>query len=302
MSIIPPYLKPGDTIGITCPAGYMCRPDIQPAMDLLQSWGYRVRVGNTIDAQDYTFAGSDDQRAADLQDMLDDDGINAILFGRGGYGTVRIIDRINFNRFYLKPKWLVGYSDITVLHSHIQTQMHIPTLHAEMCIDLLYGTLDQSALSLQRALTGEKLSYQFAPHPLNRIGQSIGLLVGGNLSLLVSVTGSASELGTYGKILFIEDVDEYLYNIDRMMYTLARAAKLDHLSGLVVGGFTRTKEDETIPFGQTPEEIIADKLKSSGYPVCFGFPAGHQPDNYALKLGMPYRLSAGMDKCTLEEI
>lgn len=301
MPIIPPYLQPGDTLGITCPAGYMCRPDFQPAMDALQSWGYQVKLGNTIDAQAGTFAGTDELRAADLQNMLDDDQVNAILFGRGGYGTVRIIDRINFNRFYLKPKWLVGYSDITVLHSHIHTQMHIPTMHAEMCIDLEYGTTDVSALSVRRALSGEKLSYDINPDALNRTGSSIGLLVGGNLSLLASVTGSASDLETYGKILFIEDVDEYLYNIDRMMYTLKRSGKLAHLAGLVVGGFTRTKDDLP-PFGQTPAEIIYDKVKEYGFPLCFGFPAGHETENYTLKLGMVHRLTVGPDLCNLEEL
>jgi muramoyltetrapeptide carboxypeptidase len=300
---IPPYLKTGDTIGITCPAGFMCRPDIQPAVDALQRWGYEVRVGFSVDAQDHTFAGTDDMRAADLQQMLDDDGIRAILFARGGYGTVRIIDRINFNRFYLKPKWLIGYSDITVLHCHIHTQMHIPTVHAEMCIDLKYGTSDASAITVQKALCGDLLSYKFGTDSLNRQGASAGLLVGGNLSLVVSVNGSASDLDTYGKILFLEDVDEYLYNIDRMMYTLKRSGKLSHLAGLVIGGFTRTKDEpDDVPYGHTPYQIIAEAVKEYDYPVCFGFPAGHETENYALRLGMPHRLVSATSSCILEEV
>src|SRR5690348_16352509 len=158
-TIIPPALQPGDTVGITCPAGYFCLDDVQPAVDALQRWGYRVKLGRTIDGQYYTYSGTDTQRIADLQDMLDDPGIKTILFGRGGYGCIRIIDRINFNRFYLKPKWLCGYSDITVIHSFVHTQLHIPTLHSEMCIDLKYGTTDRSAESIRRALRGDKLDY-----------------------------------------------------------------------------------------------------------------------------------------------
>ncbi|HUX84619.1 MAG TPA: LD-carboxypeptidase [Chitinophagaceae bacterium] len=303
MSPIPPFLKTGDTVGITCPAGYMCLPDIQPAVDALIRWGYQVRIGKTIDAQDNTFAGDDALRASDLQDLLDDDQVRAILFARGGYGTVRIIDRVNFNRFYLRPKWLIGYSDITVLHCHVQTQMHIPTVHAEMCIDLKYSTTDLSAITVQQALCGDPLSYSFPAHPLNRPGSSAGLLVGGNLSLVVSVTGSASELETYGKILFLEDVDEYLYNIDRMMYTLKRSGKLAHLSGLVVGGMTRTREDPNdVPFGHEPYDIILDTVREYDYPVCFGFPAGHEAENYALRLGLPYRLTVAAVSCGLAEI
>ncbi len=302
-TIIPRYLQPGDTIGITCPAGYFCLDDVQPAKAALELWGYRVKLGKTVDGQYYTFSGTDEERAADLQDMLDDPEIKTILFGRGGYGCIRIIDRINFNQFYLQPKWLCGYSDITVIHSFVQAQLHIPTLHCEMCIDLKYGTEDESAMSIQRAFRGDKLNYAVDPDELDREGSGEGLLVGGNLSLLVAQAGSDSDIDTYGKILFIEDVHEYLYQIDSMMWTLKRAGKLAFLAGLVVGGMTRIQRDITDPpFGQTAYEIILDKVKEYDYPVCFGFPAGHQFNNFAIRLGMIHRLKVTKKGNTLEEI
>lgn len=302
-TIIPPYLHPGDTIGITCPAGAFCMDDAKPAMDALRLWGYRVKPGRTIDGQYYQYSGTDEERAADLQDMIDDPEIKAILFGRGGYGTIRIIDRINFNGFYLQPKWLCGYSDITVIHSYVQSQMHIPTLHCEMCIDLKYGTTDASAMTIQQAFKGDQLTYPVVAHPMNRNGETSGIMVGGNLSLLAAMAASCSDLDTDGKILFLEDVHEYPYHIDSMMWTLKRAGKLSRLAGLVVGGFTRLKKDtEDIPFGQTAYEIIKDKVKEYHYPVCFGFPAGHQFDNYALRLGMLHHLKIDNSGSLLEDV
>jgi muramoyltetrapeptide carboxypeptidase len=234
--------------------------------------------------------------------MLDDPEVRTILFGRGGYGCIRIIDRIDFNRFYLRPKWLCGYSDITVIHSFVHTQLHIPTLHSEMCIDLKYGTTDRSAESIRKAFRGDKLDYDVEGHPLNREGEAEGLLVGGNLSLLTIMTGSCSDLDTDGKILFIEDVHEYPYQIDGMLWTLKRARKLAFLAGLVVGGFTRMKQDPgDPPFGETAYEIILDKVQEYDYPVCFGFPAGHEFDNFALRLGMPHHLSVDRRHCRLKE-
>lgn len=302
VSIIPPPLKPGDLIGITCPAGYFCLDDVQPAVAALQRWGYQVKLGKTIDGQYFQYAGTDEERAADLQDMLDDPEISAILFGRGGYGVIRIIDRLNFNQFYKRPKWLCGYSDITVLHCHVHMQFHIPTLHCEMCIDLKYGTEDRSAETIREALHGDRLKYHVPAHPFNRKGHAKGLLVGGNLSLIAALTGSASGLETDGKILFIEDVHEELYHIDSMMWTLKRSGRLAFLAGLVVGGFTKIKEEDDIPFGQSAYEIILDKVKEYKYPVCFGFPAGHEYDNFALKLGLPYHLRIHEHEAVLKEI
>lgn len=290
-TLIPPYLRPGDLVGITCPAGYLCLEDTQNAVEALEKWGYRVKLGKTVGAQYYGYSGTDAERAADFQDMLDDPQIKAILFGRGGYGTVRIIDSLDFNRFYRDPKWLCGYSDITVVHSFVQSQLHIPTLHCEMCIDLKYGNADASADTIRRALRGDKLSYSVDVHPMNRLGSCEGLLVGGNLSLLAAMIGSSSDIDMDGKILFIEDVHEYLYRLDEMLWTLGRAGKLDRLAGLVVGGFTRLKYDpEDPPFGQEIDEIIFDQVRAARFPVCFGFPAGHQFDNFSLRLGMPHRL------------
>ncbi|MGH2613164.1 MAG: S66 peptidase family protein [Rhabdochlamydiaceae bacterium] len=301
-TIIPPYLQPGDTIGITCPAGYFCLDDMQPAKATLELWGYNVKLGKTIDGQYYTYSGTDEERAADLQDMLDDLEIKTILFGRGGYGCIRIIDKINFNQFYLHPKWLCGYSDITVIHSFVQSQLHIPTLHCEMCIDLKYSTTDESAMTIQQAFRGDKLIYAVNPNQNNRKGSGKGLLIGGNLSLLVAQVGSDSDLDMDGKILFIEDVHEYLYQIDSMMWTLKRAGKLAFLAGLVVGGMTRIQRDiNDPPFGQSAYEIISDKVKEYDYPVCFGFPAGHQFNNFAIRLGMIHQLSVNDNQAILEE-
>ena len=296
--IVPPYLQAGDTIGITCPAGYFCLDDVQPAKAALERWGYRVKLGATIDSQYYQYAGTDEDRAADLQVMLDDPTINLILFGRGGYGTIRIIDRIDWSGFQHHPKWLCGYSDITVIHSFVHTQLAIPTLHCEMCIDLKYGTRDRSAATIQQAFRGSPLIYTAAPHTFNRFGEQEGLLIGGNLSLLAEMVGSDSDLDTDGKILFLEDVHEYLYKIDSMMWTLKRAGKLARLKGLVIGGFTRMHEDD-IPFGQSAYGIIYEKIKDYDYPVCFGFPAGHQYDNFALRLGTLHAFKVGQNGASL---
>lgn len=292
MFTIPPFLQPGDTIGIVCPAGYMAREKAQTCIETLQEWGYRVRVGVTLggESTDY-FSGTDDQRLADLQAMLDDSTIRAILCGRGGYGLSRIIDRIDLTHFKKAPKWLIGFSDITILHAHLFTNYKIASLHAPMAGAFNEGgAVSDGVLSLRRALAGERAAYNCAPHPFNRFGQATGLLVGGNLSLLAHDTGTPSNIDTKGCILFLEDVGEYLYNIDRMLHQLKRSDKLGHLAGLVVGGFTELK-DTTRPFGATVEAIIRDVVASYGYPVCFGFPVSHGRDNVALKIGVEHTLS-----------
>lgn len=299
-SQIPPYLKPGGTVGITCPAGYFCLDDVRPAVEAIERWGYKVKLGKTIGDQYYQYAGTDEERAADLQDMLDDRDIDLILFGRGGYGTIRIIDQIDFTTFAKHPKWLCGYSDITVIHSFVHTQLNIPTMHCEMCIDLKYGTRDRSAATIQQSFRGDPLIYSAAPHTLNRFGQCEGVLVGGNLSLLSEMACSDSDLNTDGKILFLEDVHEYIYKIDSMMWTLKRSGKLSKLKGLVIGGFTRLKEED-IPFGQTAYELIYDKVKEFDYPVCFGFPAGHQYDNFTLRLGLLHQFKVGRTGALLRD-
>ncbi len=232
----------------------------------------------------------DDARLADLQDMLDDTGIDAILMGRGGYGVSRIIDMLDFTAFLKKPKWICGFSDITVLHQHIHAQYQVPTLHSPMCGAFKPETVNTDHIkNFYAALIGESLRYHTSPAQYNRTGMAEGILTGGNLAMLAHLTGSASEVNTDGKILFIEDIGEHLYNIDRLLLNLKRAGRLDHLKGLVVGSFTDLQDTER-PFGQTIEEIIWDKVKEYNYPVCFNFPCGHQDINYTLTLGMTHKL------------
>ena len=259
------------------------------AIALLESWGLEVVLGETVTASYHQFAGDDALRARDMQRFLDDDGIKAIFAARGGYGTIRIIDHLDFTHFAQNPKWLVGFSDITALHAHIWANYDIQSIHGQMPVTIP----DASATSLKtlkNALFGDAVNYDLNTHPDNREGNAEGILVGGNLSLLVAMLGSVSDYIYDGKILFIEDVGEYLYAIDRMLRTLKRAGKLSHLAGLIVGGFTETKDND-IPFGQTVEQIVMEVVKDYDYPVCFGFPAGHMPDNRALILGRKLNLS-----------
>jgi muramoyltetrapeptide carboxypeptidase len=298
--LLPPYLRPGDTIAIICPAGYMPPERAQTCIDTLQRWGYRVRIGRTLggDSNNY-FSGSDGERLADLQQMLDNPDVKAILCGRGGYGLTRIIDRIDFAHFRAKPKWIIGYSDITLLHAHIESNFGIATLHAPMAAAFNDGGAEgPDVQSLRMALEGKDLSYSCDPHPFNRPGQVSAPVTGGNLALLAHIAGTASAAPTAGKILFIEDVGEYLYNIDRMFRQLQRGGRLDRLAGLMVGSFTDRK-DTVRPFGATAEEIIRDVIRDYDYPVCFGFPVGHGDRNVALRTGVPHRLSVNEESVSL---
>ncbi|MDB5131373.1 MAG: LD-carboxypeptidase [Mucilaginibacter sp.] len=288
LGLLPPYLKRGDKIAITCPAKKLPNP-MTDAISLLQSWGLEVVLGETVNASYHQFAGDDDLRAKDMQRFIDDDSIKAIIAARGGYGTIRMIDRVDFSRFARHPKWLVGFSDITLLHTHLFTMYGTQTIHGQMPVNIPDASA-RSLDTLRKALFGEEVSYRFNSHALNRSGQSKGVLIGGNLSLLIAASGSVSDLDYSGKILFMEDVGEYLYSIDRMVRTLKRAGKLERLAGLIVGGFTDVKDND-IPFGQTVPEIIMEAVKEYNYPVCFDFPAGHIPDNCSLVLGKVVSLS-----------
>lgn len=302
MNRIPPYLKKGDTIGITCPAGYMAAEKAATCIETLQQWGFQVMVGKTLgsDSANY-FSGTDEDRRDELQAMLDDDGIKAILCGRGGYGLGRIIDDLDFSKFRKHPKWIIGFSDITVLHAHIHTQYRIATLHAPMAAAFNDGGYENEYVqSLYKAITGKPAKYQTAVHPFNRNGEATGQLIGGNLALLAHLCGTPSDIKTKGKILFIEDTGEYIYSTDRMLYQLRRSGKLDQLAGLIIGGFSDMKDTER-PFGQTVEEAIRDMIAEYDYPVCFGFPVSHNKENYALKSGATYTLKAGKQKVTLAE-
>lgn len=293
----PPYLKKGDKIAITCPAKKLPTP-MTDAIALLQSWGLEVVLGATVSASFHQFAGNDHQRAADMQRFINDDSIRAIIAARGGYGTMRMIDKVDFSRFAHNPKWLIGFSDITVLHAHLFTRYGAQTIHGQMPVNIPDAS-KQSLSSLMQALFGEELSYDFTTHNANRPGQAEGLLTGGNLSLLVAIAGSVSEPDYSGRVLFIEDVGEYLYAVDRMLRMLYRAGKLKNLAGLIVGGFTDIKDND-IPFGQTVPQIIMEIVKDYDYPVCFDFPAGHIPDNNSLILGRKVNLTVNEQQATVK--
>lgn len=299
---IPPYLQKGDTIGIVCPAGFMMAEKAQTCVDTLRQWGYQVKLGKTVggDSQTY-FSGTDEERLNDFQQMLDDDEVKAVLCGRGGYGMGRIIDKIDFKKFKKQPKWVIGYSDITVLHSHLYSNYYISSLHSPMAGAFNEeGYKNEFVLSLKNALEGKKIKYSCPAHEFNKKGEAVGELVGGNLALLSHLVGTGSDLKTRGRILFIEDVGEQLYNIDRMMHQLKRSGKLAKLAGLIVGGFTDTQNTER-PFGKTAYEIINELISEYNYPVCFDFPVSHSDRNYALKMGVGYKLKVTKSKVTLEE-
>jgi len=283
-----PYLKKGDKVAITCPAKKLPIPMID-AVDLLTGWGLEVVLGDTVTASYHQFAGNDERRAKDMQRFIDDDSFKAIIAARGGYGTIRMVDMVNFSRLQTNPKWLVGFSDITLLHSHIISNYNLPCIHGQMPLNIP----DASAYSLEtlrKALFGEELAYKIDANTLNRKGDNSGVLIGGNLSLLIAVSGSVSDMDYNNKILFLEDVGEYLYSIDRMLRNLKRAGKLKNLAGLIIGGFTDMKDND-IPFGQTIPQIIMDVVAEYNYPVCFDFPAGHVANNCSLVLGKKINLS-----------
>lgn len=280
--IMPDYLKKGDTVGILATARKIDLATLQPGIKLLESWGLKVVIGKSIGKEENQLAGPDWQRATDFQEMLDNPNIKAIWAAKGGYGTVRIVDRINFENFKKKPKWIIGFSDVTVMHSHINN-MDIGTLHAIMAISAKTAT-PEAIESFRKALFGEKLEYHIPHHAFNKNGKATGELVGGNLSVLYSIQGSESAVDMKGKILFLEDLDEYLYHIDRMMMNLKRNGSLKGLKGIIIGGMT-SMNDNDIPWGYDSFEIIQDIVKDLNIPVAYNFPAGHIKDNRALILG-----------------
>lgn len=298
---MPPYLKAGDNIGITCPASPIPTDELQLCKESINRWGFNVIYGHTVGKQWQRFGGTDEERAMDFQQMLDDEYINAILFGRGGYGVMRIMDRINWDKYVKKPKWLVGFSDITAIHCHMQSLYNIPTIHAGMG-GSFKEVDDETVISLKNALINTKQEYKIPGYRLNRSGKTSGKLVGGNLSLITAMQGSKSALQTGGKILFIEDVSEYKYTIDRMMINLKRSGMLDNLAGLIFGAFTGMKTDTEEEFSLSIEEILYDKIKEYEYPVCFRFPAGHQKRNLAFKLGCRYELTVSKEYSLLNEV
>lgn len=259
------------------------------AIALLESWGLEVVLGDTVNASFHQFAGDDNFRATDMQRLIDDDSIKAIIAARGGYGTIRMIDKVNFDRLKENPKWIIGFSDITLFHTHLYANYGLQTIHGQMPVNIPDAS-SKSLQSLKNALFGDEVSYHYQPHGQQINGEAKGIMVGGNLSLLIASLNSVSDFSYDGKILFIEDVGEYLYAVDRMIRTLNRAGKLKNLAGLIVGGFTEIKDND-IPFGQTVTEIVLNVVKDYGYPVCFDFPAGHVPDNRALIHGRQLSMS-----------
>ena len=297
--ITPPYLQAGDKIAVVATARKVSPSEMDVAISTLRSWGLQVVTGPHLFGLNDQYSGTDDERASDLQMMLDDKEIKAIVCARGGYGTVRIIDQLNFSAFEQHPKWIIGYSDITVLHSHIQTQFGIETLHAIMPVNFQDEGTQAAVESLRKALFGDVLEYNIAPHPMNTEGNTSGILTGGNLSILYSLTGTPSDIHTEDKILFIEDVDEYLYHVDRMMINLKRNGKLTGINGLIVGGLTKMN-DNTVPFGKQAELIISEYTQEAGMPVCFNFPAGHIADNRALIMGREVKLNIDKNGVSLQ--
>jgi len=306
--IIPPYLKQGDIIGICCPAGFITAEDIQPALQKLAEWGFNAKIGNTIGKKDFTYGGTDEERLNDLQQMLDDKTISAILFARGGYGGVRIIDKLDFKKYKRTPKWIIGFSDATIFHSHINQNYRIASIHSKMCNSFPNDWSKAEPLqketieSINQCLKGEKMKYFFPPNEKNKTGLATGELVGGNLKTLESLAGSESDINTKDKILFVEDTGEYLYSIDRMFWNLKRSGKLDKLKGLIIGGFKIKADDAGEPFGKTLEEIVLEKVREYDYPVCFDFPVGHQKNNFALKCGVQHSLGVHLNECRLSEV
>ena len=295
----PPFLKPGSKIRIVSPAGKVDKKYVLPAVQWLGKQGYEVELGKHVFSRHYQFAGTDEQRLEDLQIALNDPETGAIICSRGGYGSVRIIDRLNFGGCTSNPKWLIGFSDVTILHSCFH-KLEVATIHGAMpryFFDVK-GAPNENLESLMNLLTGVKPDYIFPSEKKNRKGKAIGQLVGGNLSIISSLQGTRYELDTDGKILFLEDIDEFLYHADRLMHQLKLAGKLDNLAGLVLGSFTEMKDNES-PFGKTIHEIIMESVEEFDYPVCYGFPAGHDKKNLALVFGLDWELTVSQKHSTL---
>lgn len=292
MSLAPPYLSKGDCIVIVASARKISREELKPTINILRRWGLKVELGPNVFKEHNQFSGTDEERKQDLQWALDHPHAKAIMIARGGYGILRIIDDLDFTQFVKRPKWLVGYSDVTVLHCHIQS-LDICSLHATMPINFLKH--EKATLSIKKLLFNQKQEYKIEPHELNREGLAEAEVVGGNLSLLYALAGSPSELDYRNKILFIEDLDEFLYHVDRMMLQLKRSRKLEQLAGLIVGGMSDMK-DNSISFGKSAEEIIMEAVSDYSFPVCFNFPAGHIDENMAFYLGRRARLKVEKNK------
>lgn len=291
-----PFLKKGDTIAITCPSGFIAKETILKAKENLENWGYHVVIGNTVGESDNYFSAPDDVKVADLQAFLDDEHISAIIMGRGGYGMSRIIDQLDFSKFILNPKWICGFSDITVIHSHLQSNFGIASIHSPMCGSFTKELMKKDFMKcFKNMLRGQALQYPIHPNPNNVTGHAKGILIGGNLAMLAHLSGSVSAPNAHGKILFIEDIGEHLYNIDRMLYNLKRSGVFDRLIGVICGGFTDL-QDTTRPFGQDIYQILSAHFNHLGIPVVYDFPSGHIEENYPIMLGGIYEMNVGTEE------
>jgi muramoyltetrapeptide carboxypeptidase len=304
---IPPFLSEGDLIGITSPAGAITHKEIEPALAVLHDWGFRTRIGTSIGKKDFTRGGTDEERRSDLQNMLDDREVKAILCARGGYGSLRIVDSLKWEGFLEAPKWVIGFSDITVLHGHIHNNCKVASIHSKMINSFpddwskAEPIQVETILSIRDLLCGKKMSYRVAPHASNKTGSAEGILVGGNLKTIESLAGTASDINTDGKILFLEDTGEYLYSIDRMFWNLKRTGKLQNLKGLIIGGFKVRADDAGDEFGKTVQQIVLEKITDRKYPVCFAFPVGHQRANFALACGVNHKLNVQQHEVSLTQ-
>ncbi len=300
--IQPPYLKAGDTVAIVAPSGILKNREreVQQAVDLLKSWGLHAMVGKHVFSTSNHFAGTDADRCEDLQNAMDDPKISAIWCARGGYGTVRILDKLDYKKFKESPKWIIGYSDITALHNQIHNK-GFESLHALMCVSLTkdLSEIEDSIETFKSTLFGNPVNYELDYSPYNRIGEASGQLVGGNLTILHTMLGSKESIDTTGKILFIEEIGEYKYHIDRMLQSMKRAGYFDNCSGLIVGDMSKMRKNTT-PWGTSVEQLILDALAAYDFPIAFGMPAGHEKDNRALILGKTVDLVVSNDKSSLK--
>lgn len=287
-------LKKGDTVAVISTARKVSPEELGFAITKIKSWGLNVCFGKNLFKNHHQFSGTAQERAEDLQWALDDNNIKAVFFARGGYGSVHVVDYVDWQVFKTNPKWLIGFSDITVFHSHVHQCFKTPTLHAAMPITYPKNT-NGAIKNIRDILFGENVSYKFEGHSFNKNGTVKSVVVGGNLSILFSLLGSKSQLNTDDKILFLEDLDEYLYHIDRMMQALKRAGMLENLSGLMIGGMNGMN-DNTIPFGKTAEEIIRDVVSEYTYPVAFNIPAGHINENLPLLFGEKVNFSVATNQ------
>ena len=294
--ISPTHLQKNDKVAIVAPAKKVSPHEIEMAIAILESWGLEVVLGENLFNIHFQFAGTDAERTLDLQKMLDAPDIKAIICARGGYGTIRIVDKLDFSKFLKYPKWLVGFSDITVLHCHLHN-LGVESMHAIMPL-LFPKQTEQTIESLKNGLFGNSIVIDSIIHPLNRLGESEGELIGGNLSLFANTIGTYSEVDITGKILFLEDVDEYLYHLDRMLIHLYRAGKLKNLAGLIIGQFTEVKDNE-IAFGKDVNEIIQELTQEYAYPIGFDFPIGHEIHNMTIVCGRKARLKITEEKAQL---